>query len=47
MTWTVIVKHGSNTNLTLSSIYYDKWGAKTQQQVILCNTWEEGYAQAK
>lgn len=47
MKWTVIVRVGKELNVTLASILYDKWGAKTQQQVIVCDDWLTGYQQAK
>lgn len=40
--WAVVVRSGSNLNVTLSSIYYDKWGAKTNQSVIIVDDWKSG-----
>lgn len=40
--WTVIVRRGKDLNITLASIYYNKWGTKTQQSVIIVNDWKEG-----
>lgn len=40
--WAVIVRRGSHTNLTLASIYFDRWGTKTHQSVITADDWQQG-----
>jgi len=45
--WVTIIKHGENLNLTLSSIQFDKHGLFTKQQIIICNSWEEGLSEAQ
>lgn len=45
--WAVIVKRGEHLNITLSTIYYDKWGAKTKQQVLIVDDWNTGMELAK
>lgn len=47
MTWAVIIRKGLHFNYTLASILYDKWGSKTNQDIIICDDWDQGYTQAK
>jgi hypothetical protein len=42
----VILLCGEHDNLTLSSIFFDRWGSPTHQQVTECNSWQEGVKQA-
>lgn len=42
----VILLCGEHDNLTLSSIFFDRWGSSTHQQVTECNSWQEGVKQA-
>ena len=41
-----IVLEGQNLNLTLAGIEYDRWGQKTNQPVIVCESWIEGFRRA-
>lgn len=40
--WAVIIKRGDNLNITLSTIYFDKWGSGTKQEVIIVDDWVNG-----
>lgn len=43
----VIVRRGPDLNATIGSILYDRFGQKTRQHVIECDTWVEGFRSAK
>lgn len=43
----VIVLKGPELNATLASVEYGHWGQKTNQPIIICNSWQEGFEQAK
>lgn len=45
-TWTVIVRRGNNLNVTLSTIWFDKWGASTKQETIIVDEWKDGVDRA-
>jgi hypothetical protein len=47
MKWTVIIKRGQYLNLTLATVLYDKFGTLTKQPYIICDTWDDGFAQAQ
>lgn len=47
MTWAVVVRRGQETNITLSSILFDKWGKKTNQSVVVADDWQDGYLHVK
>lgn len=47
MKWPVVVKAGTMLNQTLSCIKFDKFGARTNQEIFVCNTWENGFVWAK
>jgi hypothetical protein len=44
---TVVILDRKNINATLAGIWYDKWGQKTNQQIIICDSWDQGFVQAK
>ena len=43
----IVVKNGLDLNLTLAGIMFDKFGTKLKQEIIICNTWIEGFEKAK
>lgn len=43
----VVVLNGPELNATLASIEYNYWGQKNNQPIIICNSWQEGFIQAK
>jgi hypothetical protein len=43
----IVVKSGPDLNLTLAGIMFDKFGTKLKQEIIICNTWVEGFEKAK
>tara|TARA_R110000868_G_scaffold164149_1_gene396546 strand:- start:42 stop:191 length:150 start_codon:yes stop_codon:yes gene_type:complete len=45
--WITVINHGSDLNITLSSIQFDKYGAPTNQKIIICNSWKEGLSEAR
>ena len=47
MKWPVVVKAGTMLNQTLSCIKFDKFGARTNQEIFVCDTWENGFVWAK
>jgi hypothetical protein len=47
MNWAVVLLDGMNLNASLSGIEYDQYGQKTFETVFICETWEQGFAQAK
>jgi len=47
MSWPVIILTGPALNQTLSGIQFDKFGAATNQEIFVCDTWENGFAWAQ
>ena len=47
MSWPVIILNGPDLNQTLSGIQFDKFGAKTDQKIFICNDWIQGFTWAK
>lgn len=45
--WVVVVRRGSNLNITLSTIYFDKWGSATKQPMIVVDNWIEGLIKSR
>lgn len=43
----IVVKNGPDLNLTLAGIMFDKFGTKIKQNIIVCDTWIEGFEKAK
>lgn len=43
----IVVKNGPDINLTLAGIMFDKFGSKLKQNIIICDTWVEGFEEAK
>jgi hypothetical protein len=43
----IVVKNGPDLNLTLAGIMFDKLGTKLKQNIIVCDTWVEGFEKAK
>tara|TARA_R110000868_G_scaffold340375_2_gene601042 strand:+ start:120 stop:1298 length:1179 start_codon:yes stop_codon:yes gene_type:complete len=44
--WVTVIKHGTDLNITLSSIQFDEYGTPTKQKIIICNSWKEGIEKA-
>lgn len=47
MTCVVVVLAGHELNATLAGIEFDQWGQRTNQPVIVCDSWVSGFEQAK
>jgi hypothetical protein len=47
MTWAVVLLDGVNLNASRSSIEYDQFGQMTFEKVFVCDTWQQGFEQAK
>lgn len=47
MKWPVVVKDGPLLNQTLSCIKFDKFGARTNQEIFICDSWQNGFTWAK
>ena len=47
MNLVVVVKSGENQSITLSSIRFDKYGSQTNQPIIVCEQWVQGFESAK
>jgi len=45
--WPVVIKNGPLLNQTLSCIKFDKFGAKINQPIFVCDQWEQGFTWAK
>lgn len=43
----VVVRDGALINQTLASVCYDPYGSKTNQDLIICDDWIDGFEQAK
>ena len=41
----IVIRKGSNLNLTLATVLYDGWGQSTGQDVIVCDDWAQGWIQ--
>lgn len=46
MTYTVVILNGPELNATLAGIEYNRWGQQTNQSIIVCDSWTEGFKQA-
>lgn len=46
MNTVVVILEDAHLNLTLAGIEYDRWGQKTKQPIIICQSWAEGFQQA-
>lgn len=47
MNLVAVVKRGEYSNSTISSIRFDRWGSQTNQAIIECDTWQQGFESAK
>lgn len=47
MNWVVIILNGPKKYLTLGTVQYGKYGQRTQQSIVFCDTWQQGFAQAR
>ena len=47
MNWTVIILNGPKKYLTLGTVQFGKHGQRMQQHIIFCDTWQQGFAQAR
>jgi hypothetical protein len=43
----VVLRQGRDMNQTLATIKYDRYGSKTNQEVIICTDWTAGFHQAR
>jgi len=43
----VVILKDKDLNATLASVEYNQWGQKTNQPIIICDSWHQGFAQAK
>jgi hypothetical protein len=42
----VVILEGAELNATLAGIEYNQWGEKTNQPIIICDSWQHGLEQA-
>ena len=47
MTWATVIRSGHHDNITLASVQYDQHGTRLSTPVIMCDTWVEGFQQAR
>jgi len=47
MTWPVVILNGPELNQTLAGIKFDQFGTQTQQEIFVCETWQQGFAWAQ
>lgn len=47
MNWTTVVLKTADLNITMAGIEYSYWGQVTKQSIIVCDTWEQGFQEAK
>ena len=47
MTWPVVILNGPELNQTLAGIKFDRFGTQTQQEIFVCETWQQGFAWAQ
>ena len=47
MNWTVVILKGPKQYLTLGTVKFGKYGQTTDRHIILCDTWEQGFADAQ
>lgn len=47
MNFVVVVLSGHREQITLATIRYGRWGTRTNQPIIICDTWQKGFEQAK
>ena len=41
----VVIRKGEYLNQTLATVLYDGWGQHTLENIILCDTWQQGWSQ--
>lgn len=42
----VLLKHGKDDNISLGTIKFDRYGTKTNQEILVCENFDKGLAQA-
>jgi len=45
--WPIVLKNGDHNNITKAGILFDKYGTKTQEKIIYCDSWKQGFLEAK
>ena len=41
----VLLKHGKDDNISLGTIKFDRYGTKTNQEILVCENFDKGLAQ--
>lgn len=47
MNFVVVILSGSSQQLTTATVEFGRWGTKTNQSIMVCDTWEQGFNAAK
>jgi hypothetical protein len=45
--FSIVIRRGPDLNITLAGIMFDKFGKKIQHDIVICDTWLEGFHQVK